>query len=62
MLLHISIYFSHACEEEISTFKLNSNPFAETYGCVFYLDGELDGKPIKGTFSGTLKLKKRNHI
>lgn len=58
----VSNYFSHVCEEEISSSKLDNNPFAETYDGVFYLDGELDGKPFKGTFSGTLKLKKRNHI
>ncbi len=58
----VSNYFSHVCEEEISSSKLDNEPFAETYEGSFYLDGELDGRPFKGTFSGSLKLKKRNHI
>lgn len=58
----VTNYFTHLYGESMNLIALDDEPFAETYEGSFYLDGELDGKPFKGTFSGSLKLKKRNHI
>lgn len=55
-----SNYFGHLFGENIKNVKLNNNPFAEVYEGTAYLDGEVDGKPFSGSFTGTLRLSKKN--
>lgn len=58
----VSNYFEHIYGEKAKNIKLDSEPFAETYEGVAYLDGEIDGKPFSGKFTGTLRLSKKNRI
>ncbi len=55
-------YFSHVCGKSMENEKFDTDPFAEVYEGTAYLDGELNGKPFKGEFAGTLKLSKKNRI
>lgn len=56
----VSNYLGHLFGENIVNAKLNDDPFAEVYEGTAYLDGEIDGKPFSGTFTGTLRLSKKN--
>lgn len=58
----VSNYFERIYGEKAKNIKLDSEPFAETYEGVAYLDGEIDGKPFSGKFTGTLRLSKKNRI
>ncbi len=58
----VSNYFERIYGEKAKNIKLDSEPFAETYEGVAYLDGEIDGKPFSGKFTGTLRLSIKNRI
>lgn len=57
----ISNFFKHVYVEDLSKPIFDQEPFSEVSEVKAYLNGQLDGKPFNGEFTGTLKLTKKNH-